>query len=610
MAHCPQCGTGVEDGVSECPSCGLVLALVKTPAKPGMASRTMLGGITDATPVPSAGAPESKAAKTIMGMPHELLPKGVGSTQRMSAQDAQAAAPANRTMVGVAPPEDGGLTRTSFLGTGAKAQETPVVHSPKAGGTLLGVATPGIAPLNPGVEKPAPVSIQEAAPTEGSSRELGATLGAMPPAARAQPHKLAKRMRHARVGAGGKATAPEAIAKPSKRPWIVVGAGAVLAIGALLFALLYDSAPPLSARVTVDQEGHELIEISCPACPNGTKVSLAGGSATIEDRVAEVPIRSALSLGDNQLRVDVDRPGNGRDETIGLEVHVAYRIRPDLATLQGDSPSIVVEVEAVEGTEVELDGKEIPLVKGHAIHTIDVTSAVTGPSPTLAKLSRDVPYVVRPPDGEEERGTVSVSVSILPLVIDAPGRRVVVADKTFVLAGRTLPKAEVLVAGKEIPVKPDGSFAQVMNVSSVGATQIEVRAKMPERAPRLYRIDVNRVDNLASAAAQFSKHDPLNFAALDANVEAAVGKRVVLSGEVVEARRQNHQTIMLLSVPPTAGCTKKASDCTVRLVHGVENPAQKGDAITAYGRVAGEFAVEGRPPIPEIDVEFTLEANP
>jgi len=389
-----------------------------------------------------------------------------------------------------------------------------------------------------------------------------------------------------------------------------VGAGVILAIGAALFAFFYESAPPIRTRVTVDQEGNELIEVTCPSCPDGTEVSLAGGSAIIEDKMAEIPIRTTLSVGVNQLRVDVDRPGNGRDESIGLEVQVAYRIRPDLATLQGDTPAIVVEVAAVEGTEVELDGQKIPLVNGRAIHIIDVSEAITGPSPSLAKLSREIPFAVRPPEGEEERGSISVSVSILPLVIDAPGRRVVVAKKTFVLAGRTLAGAEVLVAGKDIPVKPNGSFAQVMNVSSVGATQIEVRAKMPDRAPRLYRIDVHRVDNLASAAAEFRKHETLDFAGLTSDVGAAVGKRVVLSGNVVEARRQNHQTIMLLAVPPSGGCTTDAQGCTVRLVHGVENPIQKGDTITAFGRVAGEFEVEGHPTIPEVDVEFTLEGSP
>jgi len=571
-----------------------------------------------------------------MGMPHDFvaqagstqrvttpttpLPKlaaGVGSTIVMSPSPV-APSRANRTMLGVAPPE-GGLTRTSFLGSGAHAVEAAPASAAAASapvrpaGTLLGVATPGIAPLNPGVEKPAPAPAPETAPQSPSSRELGATLGAMAPSAaagRAHAHRLAKRMRHPAAGLRGADADAALPVKASKRPWIVVGAGIALAVGAALFAFLYDSAPPLQTRVTVDQEGNELIEVTCPSCPDGTKISLAGGSAIIEDRVAEVPILSTLSLGDNQLRVDVDRPGDGRDESIGLDVHVAYRIRPDLATLQGDRPSIVVEVAAVEGTEVELDGQKVPLVNGHAIHTIDVSEAVTGPSPSLAKLSREVPFAVRPPEGDEERGSLSVSVSILPLVIDAPGRRVVVADKTFVLAGRTLAGAQILVAGKEIPVKPDGRFAQVMNVSSVGATQIEVRAKMPERAPRLYRIDVNRVDNLASAAADFRKHDRLDFAELNADVHAAVGKRIVLSGDVVEVRRQNHQTIMLLTVPPSGGCTTEARDCTVRLVHGVENSVQKGDAITAFGRVAGELVVEGRPTIPEVDVEFTLEGTP
>jgi hypothetical protein len=165
-----------------------------------------------------------------------------------------------------------------------------------------------------------------------------------------------------------------------------------------------------------------------------------------------------------------------------------------------------------------------------------------------------------------------------------------------------------------------------MNVSSVGATQIEVRAKMAGTAPRLTRIGVRRVDSLETAAREFATSDPAptGYAAMVADLGGSIGKPVVLAGEVIEVRRQNHQTIMLLDVSPKSGCTsgrdarpadetsgkekKGGSACHVRLVQGADNATlQRGDLLTAYGRVSRSFSAAGQPDIPEVQVDFTLK---
>ncbi|MEJ7729916.1 MAG: hypothetical protein WKG00_11915 [Polyangiaceae bacterium] len=334
--------------------------------------------------------------------------------------------------------------------------------------------------------------------------------------------------------------------------------------------------------------------------------------------VAAVPVPAPLSVGRNLLKIAVDRPGNGRDETVSVQVPVAYRIRPELSTLQGERPAIQVVIEAVDGTTVAIDGKPVPLTNGRAVETIDVTDACTGLADDQAVLSRQIPYEVRPEDGTPEKGTVNVSVRILPLRIDAPGPHAVIDGKNFVLAGRTLKGAEVLAAGRPIPVKPDGSFAQTMNVSSVGATQIEVRARLPSQgagmAPRLTRIAVRRVDSLEVAAREFAAQQPppAAWGAVVSDLKASVGKPMVLAGEVIEVRRQNNQTILLLDVSPKSGCTvdKAASPsaCQARLVQGADNPLSRGDLITAYGQVSRAFPTgAGKPDIPEVQVDFTLK---
>jgi hypothetical protein len=477
---------------------------------------------------------------------------------------------------------------------------------------MLGVAMPGIAPLRPG-EAPEPPEPPAAdpSPTPYASGELGATAAPLArawptrPEAPAPAHDLPRPRDRARKVA----VVPAPPANP-RRALYVVGAAGVLAVAAVLFAVLWPSPPPLTARARVDAEGREGVEIACPTCPDGTTIAIGDAKATMAGHVAQVPLAAPLSVGDNRLKVAIDRPGNGRDETVGVNLPLGYRIRPDLETLQGERPAIQIVVEAQPGTSVTLGGKPVALSAGRALETVDVTDAVTGLADEVATLSRQVPYSVTPKEGTPEQGMVNVSVSVVPLHLDAPGPTAVIDGKTFVLAGRSLKGAEVLAAGRPIQVKPDGTFAQVMNVSSVGATQIEVRARLAHMAPRISRIDVRRVESLETAAREFASKSPLGFADIAKSPAAAAGKPVLVGGEVVDVRRQNHQTVMLLDVAASFGCKPQGAGspaCHVRLVQGADNDAKQGTELRAFGRVTRAFSVAGRPDVPEIWVDFTLK---
>ena len=217
-------------------------------------------------------------------------------------------------------------------------------------------------------------------------------------------------------------------------------------------------------------------------------------------------------------------------------------------------------------------------------------------------------YVVTPDGGNAENGVVNVSVSIVTLTLEAPGPHVIIDGPSFVLAGRTMKGAEVLAAGRSIVVRPDGTFAQVMNVSSVGATQIEVRARIPGLAPRLAQIKVRRVESLEAAAKELMAGETIGYGALAGNIAGNVGKAVAVTGEVTDIKKQGYETVMLLDVPQAQGCTT-AGACTVRLVLGAESLAKKGDTLRIYGHVARAVALPGRADVPEIEVDFALGAS-
>jgi hypothetical protein len=147
-----------------------------------------------------------------------------------------------------------------------------------------------------------------------------------------------------------------------------------------------------------------------------------------------------------------------------------------------------------------------------------------------------------------------------------------------------------------------------MNVSSVGATQLEVRASVAGLAPRLSMIRVRRVPSLDAAAREFAAESPIDFGPLLAGIGAQVGKAVVLAGEVIEARKQGYQTVILLDVAQSSGCPK-AGTCTARLVQGADSPVKKGDLVRVYGHVSRAFSVEGRADVPEIEVDFLTKGG-
>ena len=124
---------------------------------------------------------------------------------------------------------------------------------------------------------------------------------------------------------------------------------------------------------------------------------------------------------------------------------------------------------------------------------------------------------------------------------------------------------------------------------------------------------MRRVDSLEVAAREFGSQSPapVGWSALASDLQGSIGKATVLSGEVIEVRRQSHQTIVLLAVSARSGCSdggkKGGSSCHVRLVQGADNPLQRGDLITAYGRVLRAFNVAGKPDIAEVQVDFTLK---
>jgi hypothetical protein len=444
--------------------------------------------------------------------------------------------------------------------------------------TMLGVARPGIAPIRPADAAAPPVRAEPAPPA---------------PVARSPAVVLPEDYDEPRVRSG------QGLPKGAI---VLIGGAAVLAIVAGVVAFVWESPRPIRAEVVLDDRGNEALALTCDDCADGTTVSLGGAKATFASKKATLALSHPLQVGKNDIGVDVNRAGIGRDEQVTLAVGVDYRVHGVLTSLTEDPPKLKVAVEAQPGSAVVVDGHAVALdASGKGEYSLDVSKELEGPADTILPFERKLPYSISQ-GGTEHPGEVTLRFGIAPLRVDAPGESIVIEAETFMLSGRTLKDGRVTVSGRPITVDAEGRFAQLMNVSSVGETTIVVRAEGKDHAPRLVRVKVKRVASLKDAGAAFRQSATTDYASLSPPDEKK-GLSVALDGEVNDARMDGEVTHVLLEVK--AGCA--SAPCLAKITYGGRFDTKHGASLSAFGHLLG--SVEGPRTgnrIPEIAAEFLL----
>jgi hypothetical protein len=488
-----------------------------------------------------------------------------------------------RPLVAASPNDDTAPAGTEMLAAAAPPALAPPAGPPEAvehaaagpafglnpvhARTQLGVAIPGIAPLHAGVAAAAPESVA-AVPTEARARSpLSVTI-----------------IPRFQVPRGA---------------LVLLGSGVLLLAAAVAFAVLWTGTKPLSASVASDPSGKERIDLICTDCPDGTQLSLGESRVEVKDRKAYVVPKSALGLGENTLQFSIQRPGASAESVDVRLPPLEYRIRPDTSTLVGDTPRLRLDIETLPGTRVELGDAAVALdANGHGMREIDVRGQLLGQSSDIATFEQAVKYLIVPPSGKEYQGELRVKIGVTPLLLEAPGTDSVTDLERFMLAGRTTSGAEVWVAGSALPVDSSGRFAQLMSIDSVGETNVTVRATQRGLAPRLASFRLERVKNLA-AAANARRQGALALAEVVKDIGGSVGKTVVLQGRIEEVRVDGQRSLLILAAD--RDCTGR--DCLARLSYGGLRKLERGERVTAVGKVLGAAASQN---VPEIEVSLLL----
>jgi hypothetical protein len=281
---------------------------------------------------------------------------------------------------------------------------------------------------------------------------------------------------------------------------------------------------------------------------------------------------------------------------------VDYVVSVDRGGLSQPQPRLALAFDAAPEVALVVDGRVVPPSEsGVRRFEIDVRHELTGPESAAVTLSRTLSYLVKRPGGESVRGELMLTAEVVPLLIEAPGESITTESASFMLAGSTEPDGTVSVEGRAITVDPAGRFAQLMSVSAVGDTTVEVRATAPGRAPRFVRLRVKRVASLEAEASAFERRAQGSYAAIADSSDDKRGWAVALPGRVTEVRSTGHRSSVLFDV--TRGCV--AAPCLVRLELGQRTDVRAGQSALACGYLEGKSRDETTgSEIPRVRVEF------
>jgi hypothetical protein len=351
----------------------------------------------------------------------------------------------------------------------------------------------------------------------------------------------------------------------------------VLAVMAFLMLRGHGS---VTARASLDENGAEVLDISCRECPDGTKVWIDAAAVSFQAGKTKLRLSAPLKVGENPLVLVLERPGRSREE-IALSIPIEFRVRGSTDELAQEAPKLSVLASVLPTTRLEVDGKPVKAAANEIVRfDYDVSSELTGPEATVKTLERVVPYKASSPGAPPQTGQVQIRIGVTPLVVDAPGLSIVVSDKELVIAGRTVAGAALKIGAHNVTLDSEGRFVSKQPLA-LGDNSFTVRAALKDHAPRLVKLSVRRSDNLEQEATRARATAQSSYQEIVRAPDASTGLSVWLEGQLFDLRRDGYTSVLLVDVKN--GCKK--APCLAKLLYGTEAQIEKGRPVKAFGKV-------------------------
>lgn len=626
---CPQCEHPARASDRFCGSCGFDLATHRASLTGRAMKQTMVGlsppGVGDAPAGSSSSVPPPGEVPDTASQAPDTVPDDAPR---------QPPRPGGHTMLGMPSPLAGGAGSDPAPPpggvpaprlAGAQAGLDPSADAPADPGRAPKSTMLGVPAVQPGDEPPGP---QRRPASPGGRTMLGMPASVPPPSESMRPPGMAAapppaaevgRERNP-VAYGSDFPAADdpwdapvegsvAPGSGGKLPWLLIGAGGLLAVGALIFAVVWflgAGGPEVEAAVVMTDRG-EMLEVTLPGARPGTRVRLGDAELALDGNQARFPLAvDGLSVGDNELALDVVDP-DGEVDTARLTLAVDFRVRADLGALRDDPPAVRIVVDAPPGTEASLDGETLALDDdGRGARRFELPEA---PPDEDGTYDLSVAYHLELPSGEVEDGRVRTRVPYATLQLDRPGRAVVVDTDAVEVAGAVEAGASVTVDGAPVEVS-DGRFRTTVAIPELGERTLAVVARQPGRAPARHEVRVTRVADLKRAARGFEADPTLSYVRIVQNPSIYRGQKVRMTGRVYNVRVEDGRSTLQVLVKECP----RGEACPLWVVYPAATDASLNDWVEILGEVAGEqqFRAEsGRTQtVPRVDALYLLEARP
>ena len=333
---------------------------------------------------------------------------------------------------------------------------------------------------------------------------------------------------------------PKSMLGPVMLAVAIVG---VLGLGAYLW-LGQDGAPPAKVRIE-NENGVERMVFEVAGAEAGSKLRFGGIEQPIEGGQAVFPLGAgSLQVGRNAVLFDVLEP-SGKAHAGKMVLSLDYRVTVDTAPLQTGKGAIDVVVSALPGSKVWIGGEELKLDAEGRAQRRDVLEA------SVLKDGKQVEHVVsyrvQPPSQEPQVGQIKTIVPITALQIDRPGLEIVTEADAIEIAGTVEPDSTVTLNGEPIAVQA-GRFLHRLPLPSVGKHTPELVARVTGKAPRTVTLNIERVNDLATAARAFAPDTTLNYSKIAQNPEIYAGQKAQFEGRVYNVNVEGGRSVLQMLV--------------------------------------------------------------
>lgn len=539
MANCQNCGAECAPLAAVCSQCG---AKLKVAAPVG--GQTMLGMASPFTP-PSEAVPHQRAlAGTMVGMPSPLAgPPSDQPTELRGAHDtvvsATEAVPPRRalsgTMVGMPspvarspsehgepdPPELASHNQptgtATFIGnsssldalraTEAQGSRFALDQTTSAGsiadgpgrrfdGTLLGVAQPGIAPNQDAFAAP--------------PQALGS--GAVEPSTSDTPT-----VPDSPNSGVVPARAPTSPGRPMWQTASFIAAGLLAAAGlGGLFAKMSKADVQVNVtRFSVDETGHDQLELKCPECPEQTTLRIAESTCKFSQGTCTLVVGKPLSLGQNEFDLSLVAADGEILSADPLLVPVAFRMASSWKGRQASPPYGEIVIEAPAGSRIQVNGEPVADAAGKATYRVELDKESLGEAREAHKIALDVPIEVT--TGDKVRSTrATLRSSITPLQLTSLGPVHQLSGKTLTVTGLSTPGAKISLGHATTTANEHGEFTLSLTTPSEFKGFVEARAE--DQLTRRVPVELTQAATLPDPVTDYAQITAPVFVQLSATV--------------------------------------------------------------------------------------------